>query len=772
MLSDLINGTDIRKVIEDAISEIHANGPVNQNTLQKLSYIKKYNPEIFSEYENTLLSVMGLFYKLDKPNSFISSVYSNIGLSIQDQFGKPFTPMQASVYKAILTKKYYSFSAPTSTGKSHLFRELIQDIDKDIVIVVPSRALIAEFFSIVLNLVSKEVLVLQFVENVNQHNAERRIFIITPERGIELFKYVNEFEIGLFLFDEAQISEEPIRGISFDAFVRRTEKVFPNAKKVFAHPFVANPEAQILKHNLKFNSDSKSFKQNNVGKIFAFKEDDGSFKYFSPYQKTKTVEVGYDIIARTLETGGSVLIYVSKSKIFRGGHIEDFGNYIEMCTKLTNKKALKIINDLKSYIGASNNQLGKTSMFLTLMAKGIVVHHGSMPLKARLMIEQFVRLGFARICFATSTLNQGINMPFDCVWIDHFSNMNELTLKNLIGRAGRTSNKKDHFDYGYTVINKENLRTFKSRVSEEYTLVEESKLDQDKNDIPEDLSDLVDAIKTDTFNDELHLTNSQVERLVNSNLNSNIKYLLDNLIDGTRTITANQYYEIGNSKRAQIKAKLKSVYISHLKRSSLTKAEQSVLSASIPLLLWRVQGKSFSETLSLRHSYLTKRDDRRALLRQLKEEKITQTKFNHELDKLKITYSVQPSSLPNHKLKQIPLFPGTRSVKDFDYDRLIYDTYDYIDKVISLSLADPLCAALTIYYQDTEDDRAKVFKNYIRYGTNNETEIWLMKYGFDAEDTNWIAENIVHIDEMGIIFKDDLSHLTVDQITQIYRYLP
>ena len=59
-------------------------------------------------------------------------------------------------------------------------------------------------------------------------------------------------------------------------------------------------------------------------------------------------------------------------------------------------------------------------MLLSLMQKGIVIHHGSMPLRARLLIEHFVNKGFARICFATSTLIQGINMPFDVVWIDNF----------------------------------------------------------------------------------------------------------------------------------------------------------------------------------------------------------------------------------------------------------------------------------------------------------------------------------------------------------------
>ncbi|EOB4970404.1 DEAD/DEAH box helicase [Vibrio fluvialis] len=771
MLEGLIKGENLELVIKNAIVDIHSNGPVNLGTLEKLSFIKKYHNDLFSRYESKLLSVMGLFYKLSEPQSLLEVIYNDLGSSINQQYGRSFTPMQARAYKSIFEKRFYSFSAPTSTGKSHLFRELIREYDNDIIIVVPSRALIAEFYATVIDIVDKNVLVLQFIENVNQHNTSRRIFIITPERGVELFKYADEFDVGLFLFDEAQISEEPIRGLSFDAFVRRTNRAFPTAKKVFAHPFVSNPIAQIKKHGFLEDSDTYSFQQNNVGKIFVAKEKDGSFSYFSPYSQTSDFAVGYDLISNTLSEDGTVLIYTSKSKIFNGGHIEGFGAYIDLCPEIKDEEALKIIDTLKHYIGSSDTVPAKQSSFIQLMQQGVVVHHGSMPLKARLLIEHFVRSGYARLCFATSTLNQGINMPFDCVLIDNFNHMEELTLKNLIGRSGRSSTKHV-FDYGYTIVNRSNVATFSSRLNREIVLKESSQLDDDPKNIPEDYSDLVDAIKTDTFNDDLNMTQSQVDRIRNANLKSDIRYVLDKLVFGENTITATQYYELGDSIRTQIKNKLKKIYCSHLNKDKLSRAEQSVLSAAIPLLLWKVQGKSFSETLSLRYSFLTERDKRRALLRKLKARELTQASYNKELRKLKIRYSAQAEQLPNSRLtKSIPLFPIGTSVADFDYDLLVYDTYDYLDKVISLSLSDPLCAALTVYFEETEDERAKVLKNYLRFGTNNEIEIWLIKYGFDPEDIEWVADIVEHVDENGILFSDAISEIDNDQMLIIKRYV-
>lgn len=82
---------------------------------------------------------------------------------------KNYTPVQYSMDTKIKNNKFFSFSAPTSSGKSFLFMQLIKSCQKDIVIVVPSRALIAEYTHKILNIVkeNKEILVLQFIENIN-----------------------------------------------------------------------------------------------------------------------------------------------------------------------------------------------------------------------------------------------------------------------------------------------------------------------------------------------------------------------------------------------------------------------------------------------------------------------------------------------------------------------------------------------------------------------------------------------------------------------------
>lgn len=771
MLKSLIEGKNLKKTLDEIVAEFHLSGPTNALSMERLAYIKKYHPNIFQEYESKIIGLMGLFYKAPISSSLIEEVYSIFASSISDDTGHWFSPIQASAFKSIRDNKYFSFSAPTSSGKSHLFRVLLEEAKGDVVIVVPSRALIAEYYYKILELMEhdNEVLVLQFIDNVNTSKVSRRIFIITPERGVELFKRTNEFNIELFLLDEAQISEDEKRGLRFDSFVRRIHNQFPLAKKVFAHPFVSNPDAQLKKHSITQNAKAKNYEQHSVGKIFLSYQDN-KFKYFSPNEICAKVECPNDPIIEILKAKGSLLVYTSKKKIYEGQYLIDFETYISNCRKVTDKKALKIIERIKDFIGAGDASAGKHSVLIEMMKKGIVIHHGSIPLRGRLLIEEFVRMGAARICFATSTLNQGINMPFDAVWIDSFFNLPTLDLKNLIGRAGRTRKQSDSLDYGYTVVKTENEATFSTRFKETFEISEISALDSDIQNLDEDDKDNVEAIRNHSFNDNLHLPQSQVDRISTADLDEDIKYILDNLLENGIPIQGNKYIALKESVRDKIKTSIKNIYMQHLRRKDLTVAEKSVLSTAIPILLWSIQGKSFSEVVSLRHAFLSKKNERRKLLTQVKKGEISAKDAKDNLNELKVRISQAPSTIPDKNLRRISSFHNTM-VKDLDFDLVVYDTYDYLDKVISLSLIDPICAAFELFFERTQDSRAKSFVNYVRYGTNDSTEILLMRYGFGFEEIEWLKEYISDIDTSKITFKKTVNELPVEKMSLIKRYL-
>jgi replicative superfamily II helicase len=75
------------------------------------------------------------------------------------------------------------------------------------------------------------------------------------------------------------------------------------------------------------------------------------------------------------------------------------------------------------------------------LKKGIVVHYGNMPgLTARLLVE-VINKKIIPIVLATSTLSEGINLPFETILIPTLIRNQELLtareFSNLVGRAGR-----------------------------------------------------------------------------------------------------------------------------------------------------------------------------------------------------------------------------------------------------------------------------------------------------------------------------------------------
>ncbi len=92
-------------------------------------------------------------------------------------------------------------------------------------------------------------------------------------------------------------------------------------------------------------------------------------------------------------------------------------------------------------LAACDDYFGKTSREYRLLEKGIVAHHGKMPgLMARLLI-QLVDEGVVHLILATSTLSEGVNLPFEVVLLPTLRRNKDMIspreFANLAGRAGR-----------------------------------------------------------------------------------------------------------------------------------------------------------------------------------------------------------------------------------------------------------------------------------------------------------------------------------------------
>ena len=568
-------------------------------------------------------------------------------------------------------------------------------------------------------------------------------------------------DIELILFDEAQLSDEKsVRGLYFDSIVRRALKNFPNAKYVFAHPFISNPEAQLERNGI-INTDSIAinYQQKNVGQIFYVHNPSQDEFYHLGTNKDvlgkQKLKANFDPIEKAIINGGSVLIYVPKTHIYNKSIFQQFSKYIKLCNKIQNPDALKMIDELRTYIGASkNNKLFYNSEMLEKLSYGIVTHHGSMPLAARLILEHFTQRGFCRICFATSTLEQGINMPFDVVYLDRFEASKSLSVKNLIGRAGRsTTNKK--FDYGSVIIRNNAITSFRQVINKLEPLSTVSKLDTDDDSLDEKYKEFKDAINNNEFSDEYNLTNSDIEKLKTDDVTAMIPTLLDILFDNDVLIDPDcemkDIYDIFGK-----------LYEQYLGRE-LVVAEKAVLSSAIKIMIWKVYGKTFHLICQYRYSYTARVAERRKLYGQGKID---------EANNLKAKYLIGCHDIPNKSLTSYPLISSNMLAKDVDYDLIVYDTYDYLDKLIGFKLCDIFYAIFHQYYEKTQDQKALKLAKYFKYGTDKEREIWMLRYGLTFEDIEWALDCIDSIDESEIVFNEKVEDLDESQLKSIEQYLP
>lgn len=127
--------------------------------------------------------------------------------------------------------------------------------------------------------------------------------------------------------------------------------------------------------------------------------------------------------------------------------------------------------------------------------------------------------------------------------------------------------------------------------------------------------------------------------------------------------------------------------------------------------------------------------------------------------------------IPDKDLTAYPLVSTSIAAKDVDYDLIVYDTYDYLDKLIGFKLSDIFYAIFYQYYEATSDERALRLAKYFKYGTDKEREIWMLRYGFSFEEIEWVSECVDSIDETEIKFNDKINALDDAQLKSIEQYV-
>ena len=371
-----------------------------------------------------------------------------------------FTNAQFEIYQAIRSNLHFSFSGPTSLGKSFLLKntaiDLIESVE-NIIFILPTKALLEEYLIDFRMLLSE-----RNVENVNITKAvsgfkvnSKNILIFTQERyNSFLFEHSgSDVNVDVLFIDEAHklADKRSKRAITLFKVVRRTLDFYPNVKLVFSSPVISNPEMFFHTFDLKENSKSLVIKESPVTQNLYFSNlVEGEFKYFDSVKKDiykfkpdRAFDNGFDLISSLGMSSHSNLVFIS-SKIECVKKCGEFIDYMIENGLLSETNDVELINesDFISDFVHEEFILGKYLRY------GIALHNGSLPTFIRKRIEDLYARKKIKFIFCTSTLLEGVNLPTQNVFIYPFakSTLNDagkcnLDFWNLAGRAGRYRNE-------------------------------------------------------------------------------------------------------------------------------------------------------------------------------------------------------------------------------------------------------------------------------------------------------------------------------------------
>ncbi|VMF48688.1 DEAD-DEAH box helicase domain-containing protein [Streptococcus pneumoniae] len=442
---------------------------------------------------NCLLAVV--CKKIDSSSTKLLPEFSGLDFSLwQDYIQstgsiKELWPSQIELGKqAIFSGKSGSVQMPTSSGKTASINLTLRSafysnrIDNAL-IVAPFRALCREIYrDINAHFVDENNVIVSEVFDLPEipqdfsifNDGKKRVFILTPEKLLFLLRNHQSFidEIGLCIFDEAHLFDDPSRGTNFELLLSTVKQIFPKGiQKILISAVIPNSEAI----NRWFNEDGVIVSNNSIKtteKRVAFSDLNGSNEqlYFidpitfeEEFFVPRTVSVSEleqlgkerkQKVFPELTNANDISIYYGTKLINNGGvgifcgrkdtvnvilrRFIDLNNRNYDLTDFLKNSDRSEVEKIGNLIGQN---LGYDSVEYTCSQLGVFSHHSGIPMGIRIAIEYAFSKSKINNVVCTSTLAQGINLPIKYLIISSVYQAGEAIkvrdFQNLIGRAGR-----------------------------------------------------------------------------------------------------------------------------------------------------------------------------------------------------------------------------------------------------------------------------------------------------------------------------------------------
>lgn len=413
--------------------------------------------KLYQYYANSILTKLGNFASLNiavKNPENVDTIETALEKGIKRVYQKVpfndlvFTDPQYKLFEAMKDSNHFSFSGPTSFGKSFIMDAFIQYIITErhgidnMVILVPTRALINQVTARLKKLIVNsdyKVLSHPVIPAIYKNRLLKYVFVFTPER---LVAYLGEKEnpvINYMFVDEAHkiIAEKDSRSPLYYHAILLAER--KSIKLYFASPNIPNADV-FLQLFEKSTDEQMTIKESPVAQN----------RFFIDYVEQKGrmfTETGEDL--EFTDLGKPEHGYISILLKRLGGNCKNIvycntvADTIDFALQFSNKLPERSDERIDSLIELIKTYIHKDYFLIDCLKKGVAFHFGRLPQRIRERTERLFEDKVIDYMFCTSTLLEGVNLPAKNIFI--FSNaignskFSDVDFWNLAGRAGRLS---------------------------------------------------------------------------------------------------------------------------------------------------------------------------------------------------------------------------------------------------------------------------------------------------------------------------------------------
>lgn len=344
---------------------------------------------------------------------------------------------------------YFSYSAPTSLGKSYIMRTFIREqIAKgrqcNFAIIVPTKALINETTEKLTEVLGPELKEKNYriVTSAGAMALEKEhnfIFAMTPERLLYLLILMKDIPIEYLFIDEAhKISKKDGRSAFYYKVVDMLSQRSTPPHIIFASPNIPNPEVYLQlipdvanRENYKIATKFSPVNQEKFlidFKCFELHYYNEATQKLTKYCSFPEDKGLLDFVHELGESARSIVYSNSKDNV-----VEYALQYATQLQPLHDSDLDVLAQDIRQDVHGDY-------YLADIVEKGVAYHMVYLPSTIRARIESLYKDGKIHTLFCTSTLLEGVNLPADNLFITSHKNggdMSPVDFRNLMGRVGR-----------------------------------------------------------------------------------------------------------------------------------------------------------------------------------------------------------------------------------------------------------------------------------------------------------------------------------------------